>query len=89
MVAIDKVRLQLADRARELTFFNLAIDSKLRGATLSGFTSMMWFTAIGLHPERSRSVASAGKHKEREENATQLNTSASMRVGAQGFSTRG
>src|ERR1700674_3407680 len=31
-----RIRLQLADRARELALFNLAIDSKLRGCDLVG-----------------------------------------------------
>ena len=31
-----RIRLQLADRARELAVFNLAIDSKLRGSDLVG-----------------------------------------------------
>ena len=31
-----RIRLQLVHRARELAFFNLAIDSKLRGCDLVG-----------------------------------------------------
>ena len=37
-----RARLQLERRTRDLALFNLAIDSKQRGVTLSPFASTMW-----------------------------------------------
>ena len=38
-VSTIRVRLQLEDRKRDLAMFNLAVDSKLRGATSFGSKS--------------------------------------------------
>lgn len=40
-----RIRLQLADRARDLALFNLTLDSKLRGCDLTGLR--VWDVFLG------------------------------------------
>jgi hypothetical protein len=47
-----RIRLQPANRARELTSFNLAIDSKLRGCDWSDSASVTWSTEAVSPPAR-------------------------------------